>query len=86
MASKPEKLLEQMRRSKTGWTRRDLDTLYNGYGFVVSHGSKHDIVKHPKYPSLRTTLPRTREIAKGYVQEAVSVIDRLLQLEEATRE
>ncbi len=80
MPSKAEKLLEQMRNSKSNWKRADLDKLYQGFGFVISHGGSHDIVKHAGFPQLRATLPRHRELAKGYVEFAVKLIDRLLEL------
>jgi len=38
MPSKAEKLLEKMRNSKSNWKRADLDKLYEGYDFVISHG------------------------------------------------
>jgi len=85
MPSKAEKLLEQMRNSKSNWKRADLDRLYEGFGFVVSHGGSHDIVKHPDFPSLRATLPRHRELAKGYVEFAVKLIDRLLELRKESK-
>ena len=81
MPSKAEKLLEQMRNSKSNWKRADLDTLYEGFGFVISHGGNHDIVKHPKFPQLRGTLPRHRVLAKGYVEFAVKLVGRLLELQ-----
>ena len=81
MLSKAEKLLEQMRSSKSNWKRADLDTLYEGFGFVITHGGSHDIVKHPDFPELRATLPRHRVLAKGYVEFAVKLIGRLLELQ-----
>jgi len=81
MPSKAEKLLEQMRSSKSNWKRADLDTLYEGFGFVITHGGSHDIVKHPDFPELRATLPRHRVLAKGYVEFAVKLIGRLLELQ-----
>jgi len=84
MPSKAEKLLEQMRRSKSNWKRGDLDKLYKGFGFVITHGSNHDIVAHPDYPQLRATLSRhPKELAKGYIEFAVKLIDKLLELEKA---
>ena len=86
MASKAEKLLERMRQSKNGWKRADLDTLYSGFGFAISHGKSHDIIRHPEFPDLRTVLPRHNYLAKGYVEQALKLVDRLLQLrKEATR-
>jgi hypothetical protein len=81
MPSKAEKLLEQMRSSKSNWKRADLDTLYEGFGFIITHGGSHDIVKHPNFPELRATLPRHRVLAKGYVEFAVKLIGRLLELQ-----
>ena len=81
MFSKAEKLLEQMRNSKSNWKRADLDTLYEGFGFVIKHGVSHDIAKHPNFPELRATLPRHRQLAKGYVEFAVKLVDKLLELQ-----
>ncbi len=86
MTSSAQKMLEKMRLSKSGWKRADLDRLYKGFGFIMTHGASHDIVKHIEYPQLRTTLPRHNDIAKGYVQEAIRLIDSLLELQEKTRE
>ncbi len=86
MPSKAEKLLERMRHSKSNWKRADLDKLYAGFGFDILHGSNHDIVKHPRFPQLRTTLPRHRELARGYVEYAVKLIDRLLELQQESEE
>jgi len=82
MTSKAQKLLERMRRSKSDWLRADLDKLYEGFGFVISHGGSHDIVKHPQYPELRAALPRHRFLAKGYVEYAIKLVDRLLELQQ----
>jgi predicted RNA binding protein YcfA (HicA-like mRNA interferase family) len=80
MTSKAYKLLERMRQSKSNWKRADLDQLYQGFDFVIEHGKSHDIVKHPDFPILRTTLPRHNTLAKGYVEQAIKLIDRYLEL------
>ncbi|MBN2548661.1 MAG: hypothetical protein JXB15_05870 [Anaerolineales bacterium] len=82
MTSKAKKLLERMRRSKSGWNRNDLDRLYEGFGFLISHGANHDIVKHSQYIHLRTTLPRHKFLAKGYVEIAIKLVDQVLALQE----
>ncbi len=46
----------------------------------MKYGSKHDIVSHPKYPELRTVLPRHSTLAKAYIREAVDLIDKLERL------
>jgi hypothetical protein len=86
MPSKAEKLLERMRYTKSGWKRRDLDSLYEGFGFVITAGRSHDIVRHPRFKQLRTTLPRHNQIAIPYVAYAIKMIDRLHKLEEETDE
>lgn len=80
MSRTAEKLLEQMRLSNSGWKRRDLDRLYRGYGFLILPGSKHDIIKHPDYPRLRTTLPRHNPVAKDYVKIAIELVDELIRI------
>ena len=85
MPPEASKLLERMRRSKEGWTRKDLDTLYLGYGFTIRNGASHDIVSHPDYPILRETLPRHRKTASYLVRNAVKLIDKLIELQEADR-
>jgi len=85
MTSKAQKLLERMRQSKSDWKRTDLDQLYNGFDFIITHGGNHDIVKHPDFPELRTTLPRHKYLAKGYVEFAIKLIDRLLELRKDTK-
>ena len=81
MGSDGQKLLDRMRASKSGWKRTDLDKLYLAFGFVIIHGAKHDIVKHPKYLFLRATIPRHNEIATGYIQYAIKLIDRMKEEE-----
>ena len=75
-----------MRRSKSGWKRQNLVDLYEGFGFQIRHGLKHDIVKHPKFLNLRTTLPRHNYLAKGYVEYAVKLVDELIKLEKGEGE
>lgn len=81
MPRKASQLLDRMRASKAGWSRKDLASLYIGYGFVITHGASHDIVKHPRFPALRATLPRHDKLAKAYVTLAVALVDRLQELE-----
>lgn len=72
-----EKLLEKMRRTKTGWKFDDLCKLYEGFGFVKKEGGKHCLFKHPQYPSLRATVARHRVLKIGYIQDAIERIDQL---------
>ena len=81
MPSKAEELLSAMRRLTANWTRRDLDTLYSGFGFNIRIGKGHDIAKHPEFPRLRATLPKKHHyLAGGFVTFAVKLVDKLQQL------
>jgi hypothetical protein len=82
MSEKAVKLLERMRASKANWKRHDLVTLYNGFGFVIQSGSNHDLVSHPDFPQLVTSLPRHTKIAKYVVAQAVKMVDELRRLQE----
>jgi hypothetical protein len=80
MTSKAEKLFESMKASPNNWKRRDIDSLYEGFGFIITHRRSHDIVKHPSYPELRSTLPRHNEIAKYYVKVALELVEKVKSL------
>ena len=77
--------MEKARTSPQGWTRRELDKLYNLFGFVMYAGKKHDIVKHPKLPKtfVGTLTRSSKEIHPDYIRHAVSLIEELLRLEES---
>lgn len=79
MVNREEKLLEKAKASPANWKRKDLDRLYEAYGFVIENGAKHDIVKYGKYPELRATLPRHNTVIKYYVQYAVKLIEEMLE-------
>ena len=76
-----ENLLKRMRRSKAGWTYVDLDNLYRGLGFKVREGGKHRVYIHPRFPQLRATVTRSRSLAKGYIEHALDLANRLSELE-----
>ncbi len=84
MSKAPEKLLQDMRRTKAKWKRRDIIALYEGFGFVIEHGSKHDKIYHPEYPWLLQGLPRHRKLPKSYVSAAVKLVDKLIELQNTT--
>jgi len=87
MPSKARKLLEEMRASKANWRRHDLDSLYEGFGFTIKHGRSHDVIYHPDFKQLRTTLPRhSTEVLKSYVQIAVKLVDKLLELQKEAQD
>lgn len=86
MPSEASKLLERMRQSKEGWTRKELNSLYEGFGFKIRHGSSHDVATHPDYPQLRETLPRHRKVPSYLIRNAVKLIDRLIKLQEADKD
>jgi predicted RNA binding protein YcfA (HicA-like mRNA interferase family) len=79
--SQADKLLEKMKNSKAGWSADDLHTLYVGFGFEFREGGKHVIYIHPKYTELRATVARHGSLAIGYIQHAISLIEKLKDLE-----
>lgn len=85
MPSKAEKLLERMRRSKSGWKRKDIESLYEGFGFELHHGAKHDYYRHPNYPELRDTLKRSRTVPEYNARNAVRLIDCLIAKRDTVR-
>lgn len=70
-----------MERSKTGWRFTDLEKVYIGLGFKVREGGKHRLYIHPVFPELRATVARSRTLAIGYVEHALSLARRLKQME-----
>jgi len=72
-----------MRVSKANCTLGDLYAIYQGFGFEIHNGEKHDKVRHPRYTWLKATLPRrhTAGIAIGYFDHAIKAIDELKRLE-----
>lgn len=81
MVSSGRKLLDQARNCTAQWQKQKLERLYTSFGFVIKNGSKHDIVKHPDFPQLRSTLPRHNVVNRVYVAQAVSLIEKLFSLE-----
>lgn len=82
MPTSAEKLLTKAKNTQSGWNRQEIDRLYKGFGFIIRHGSNHDIVSHPDYPNLRETLPRHGIIKPVYVRRAVRLINALLDQQE----
>lgn len=83
--SRGDELLEKMRRTKTGWKFNDLDALYLSFGFEKYEGGKHTMYIHPTFPELRATVTRHKNLAIGYIQHGVKLIDRLKDLERRTK-
>lgn len=76
------RLLQRAKDSPAGWTRKELDSLYRSFGFIIINGRNHDIVKHPDLPNdIKGTLTRSSgEIHPDYVRHAVNMINMLLQI------
>lgn len=74
-------LFDDMSRSKAGWTSRDLETLYSGFGFDRREGGKHVVYSHPDFPELRATVTRSKSVPVGYVQKALRNIKKLRELQ-----
>jgi hypothetical protein len=79
--SAAERILAEMRRTKTGWTPSDFRSLYEGFGFTSREGGNHTLYKHPRFPHLRGTVARHRKLAPFYAEQAVECIDELRRLQ-----
>ena len=82
MSRKAARILERMRRTKSGWHPHHFHTLYMGFGFIMKAGRNHDIFIHPEFPEIRDTIPRHGELGRAYAKSAVENIDSLLRLRE----
>ena len=75
------KLLERMRRSRSGWGESHLRKLFEGFGFVARDVGNHVHYRHPDHPELRGQVPRHRSLRDYVTADAVAAIDELLRLE-----
>ncbi len=75
------KLLRRMKASRNGWRPSDLEALYLAFGFEKDEGSKHSLFRHPKYPWFQATVRRADPLPTGYIDDAVKLIDLLLDLD-----
>lgn len=80
MAEGDTDLLEQMRRTRSGWGQNDFDRLYRSFAFreITRRRAPHRVYVHPEFTDLRATVGRHRALAKGYATTAVRLIDTLL--------
>jgi len=72
-----------MRQSAKNAKLNDIISLYEGYGFTITHGSNHDLVRHPDYPQLKQTLPRHGKVKTYLVRNAIKLVEQLLELQAA---
>jgi predicted RNA binding protein YcfA (HicA-like mRNA interferase family) len=83
MPRKVDKLWQKAKRTKAGWSAKDLISLYEGFGFQVRQAKgSHVIVSHPENKELRATVAiHAKELDKGYVDQAIDLIEKLLELQ-----
>ena len=79
--SNAKRIFAKMQRTLSDWGQDDFDTLYKGFGFSCTEGSKHRLYFHDTYPELMATVGRHNSLAKGYARHAVTTIERLLELQ-----
>ena len=79
--SRADKLLVQMRRSRSGWKPDHFRTLYRGFGFEVIDQGKHTKYRRPRYSDLWTMIPRSDPLSKSYAEDAIEIIDELTRRE-----
>jgi hypothetical protein len=82
--SAASKLLERMRRTKSGYGQADFEKLYKGFGFEKKAGGDHDKYFHPEF-SIMVTVARHNVLATGYAAEAVKKIDQLIEAQNKKR-
>lgn len=80
-----DKLLEKMRRSKAGWKFNDIERLYISFGFEKHEGVNHTLFIHPDFLELRASVARHRNLAIGYIQYAIKLIEKLKKLKGEVR-
>ena len=83
MADEGVKLLAKAKATNAGWHRPELDSLYNAFGFIIVHKTKHDLVYHPDHPELATIIPRHAKLGEYNIDNAIKLIGRLEKLKEA---
>jgi hypothetical protein len=77
--AKGQNLLKRIQQSPFGWSQDDFRRLYRMYGFAVSEGGRHIVVRHPDHPDLIATVARHQELAPAYARTAVRLIEELLR-------
>ena len=77
-----QKIFERMQRTRSGWGQDDFRRLYRGFGFVEEEGGSHRLYSHPQHGHLRATVGRHNELAKGYADTAVRLIEELKRLQD----
>lgn len=75
------KLLERMRRNRSGWGEAHARKLYESFGFIARDVGNHVHYRHPDYLRLRGQVPRHRSLRDYVVADAVATIDELLRLQ-----
>jgi hypothetical protein len=75
------RLLERVRRNKSGWGESHLSKLYEGFGFVARDVGNHVHYRHPDHPQVGGQVPRHRSLRDYVVADAVATIDELLRVE-----
>lgn len=78
MSTNALKLLERMRRTKSGWGQKHFHQLLSGFGFKEA-GKKHAIYTHPEHPEFRVTVPRHKSVREYVTARVVKVVDELLE-------
>ena len=78
-----QKLLEDMRNSASGWSQKDFQKLFEGFGFKAK-GKKHAVYIHSSFPDLRMSVPRHNVLRDWVARDAVKLIDELISRKEKT--
>lgn len=85
MTERGDALLARAKRTQANWSVAEVEQLYLQNDCVILEKRKHRFGVHPANPMRRGTLPNHRNFVKGYVREAVKVIEEGLRAEEQAR-
>lgn len=70
------KLLEDMKRNKSGWGQRDIHSIYTAFGFDFRDDGPHRVYFHPVYKHLGSeAVSRQNDLPPGYARSAISLIE-----------
>jgi hypothetical protein len=71
------KLLQRAKDAPGGFSRAELIELYEGFGFHIEAGAKHDLAKHPNLPDgIKGTITRSsKPLHPDYIRTAVDLIE-----------
>lgn len=80
---KNDKLYEKIKRQPKQRSYKELTTLLESYGFIISEAGKgsHATVRHGQYSDLRWTLSRKKPMAIYHSRKVLSLVEEVMECE-----